>query len=405
MSYQNQNNRLRAEDDSYRLLPPILSISQLETISTNVSVHRDEFINILSKEKETGIKVKLWTLITCFCDAYHKVSVAYSHLLGSESAATRLRADVHSVVDHVKTSRESLDVISSTVQNVAATQDRSYASIVKASASPDNRRLRNLMILDKGKTLPIRSSSQVIIGPSDPSSDTIATSETPKAKLLEIIKPADVGLRITRIFLSANKSVIVEGDPCNSAILRNFTPLIDAGLEVKDKVKYNPRLIVHDVPADLSSDDIRGALHKQNFPDNCIEDFKIVYLFPLREGKKSRSCIIETTPECRKSLCASNRVYIGLRSCRCADHISILQCYNCHNFGHIAKDCSLEAPLCGFCAGPHSSKNCTTKTTLCCSNCKYAKSSDSKHAAFDRIKCPLFRAKLSQKSASINYGI
>ena len=57
------------------------------------------------------------------------------------------------------------------------------------------------------------------------------------------------------------------------------------GLEVKDKVKINPRLIVRDIPTDLSSDEIRVALHMQNFPDNIIEDFKVVYLFPVHEAR------------------------------------------------------------------------------------------------------------------------
>ena len=402
MSCENQNKRQRTDDEVSQ--PQLLSANQLLALSAEVSTHRDDLINILRTEKDSGMKAKLRAAITCFCDAFHKVSMAYSYALGSENTAKSLENNINSVVDYVRTSHASLDVISTTVQNVASTQDRSYASIVNASSAHDSGKQRKNMILEKGRMLPIRSDSQVIVGPADPSSDTLVSSENTKAKLLEVIKPAELGLRITRIFYTANNAVIVEGDPRNSAILRNCAPLLDAGLEVKDKVKINPRLIVRDIPTDLSSDEIRVALHKQNFPDNIIEDFKVVYLFPVREGKKSRSCIIETTPECRKVLCTSNRVYIGLRSCRCADHISILQCFNCHKFGHLAKECTDKAPLCGFCAGAHSSKDCVSKTALCCANCKATSGNDTKHAAFDRLKCPVYRAKLTLKSASVNYG-
>ena len=402
MNEQNQNKRQRTDDE---VSPSqLLSPDQLLNLSADVSAHRDDLINILRNERDSGMKVKLRTAITCFCDAFYKVSMAYTYALGSENTAKSLENNINSVVDYVRTSRASLDVISTTVQNVASTQDRSYASIVSASNTHDSGKQRKTMILEKGKMLPIRSDSQVIVGPADPSSATLVSSEVTKAKLLEVIKPAELGLRITRVYYTANNSVIVEGDPCNSAILRNCAPLLDAGLEVKDKVKLNPRLIVRDIPTDISSDEIRVALQKQNFPDHTIDDFKVVYLFPVREGKKARSCIIETPPECRKALCTANRVYIGMRSCRCADHISILQCFNCHKYGHIAKECTAKAPLCGFCAGAHSSKDCPSKTALCCANCKSTSGNDTKHAAFDRLKCPLFRAKLTLKSASVNYG-
>ena len=179
------------------------------------------------------------------------------------------------------------------------------------------------MILEKIRMLLIRFDSQVIVGPANP-------------------KPAELGLRITRIFYTVNKAVIVEGDPNNSAILRNCALLLDAGLTVQDKVKINPCLIVRDIPTDLSSDEIRVALHKQIFPDHIAEDFKIVYLFPVRKGKKSRFCIIKTTPECRKALCTSNRVYIGLCSYRCADNISILQCLTVINSGTLRKSALLK---------------------------------------------------------------
>ena len=303
--------------------PQLLSANQLLALSAEVSAHRDDLINILRTEKDSGMKAKLRAAITCFCDAFHKVSMAYSYALGSENTAKSLENN-NSVVDYVRTSHASLDVISTTVQNVASTQDHSYASIINASSTHDSGKQRKNMIFEKGRMLPIRSDSQVIVGPADPSSDTLASSENTKAKLLEVIKPAELGLRITRIFYTANNAVFVEGEPRNSAILQNCAPLLDAGLEVKEKVKINPRLIVHDISTDLSSEEIRVALHKQNFPENIIEDFKVVYLFPVREGKKSRFCIIKSTPECRKVVCTSNRVYIGLRSCRCADHISIL---------------------------------------------------------------------------------
>jgi len=48
-------------------------------------------------------------------------------------------------------------------------------------------------------------------------------------------------------------------------------------------------------------------------------------------------------------------------------------CYNCQLYGHIAKQCKSTSPICGFCAGPHNSKDCDKNReteTPTCANCQ-----------------------------------
>ena len=196
------------------------------------------------------------------------------------------------------------------------------------------------MVFRDGKTLPIRPDSQVIIGPTSTTAENFESSTAAKTKFLELIKPIDLGLRINRVRLGSNKSIIIEGDSCNLEILQNCSELRESKLEVKENCETNPRLIIHDVPDSLKSDDIGTALLKQNFPNYNLEDFKVIYLFGIRKGKSVRSCIVEMPPECRKILCKANRVFFGAPSCSCADHVTIVQCFNCYKFGHIAKDCT-----------------------------------------------------------------
>ena len=400
-----QNKRQRADDDEQILPPPpLLSQADVDALTADVAIHRDTIILCATNEKESGVKVKLRNAITSFCDAFNKLSKAYSSMLASEITANRLEKNICRVIDYVETSHTSLANITASVTNVVSAQERTYASIVNSTEPRESERLRNKVVLNNGKTLPIRSDSQLTIGPSEAASPNYESSTATKTKFCELIKPADLGLRVNRVLLSADKSIVVEGDARNFEILSNCLSLRMAGLEVKGKDKLNPRMIVHDIPADLNNDGIRDALLKQNFPDKSIEDFKIIYPFPVREGKLLRSCIIELPPDCRKKLCSASRVFIGMRSCRCADHVTVVQCYNCSKFGHIAKDCKCATPLCRYCAGPHPSKDCTTKTSLCCVNCKESNLSDTKHSAFDRLKCTLLRAKITQKSSSINYG-
>ncbi|KAI1007038.1 hypothetical protein K3495_g1184 [Podosphaera aphanis] len=45
-----------------------------------------------------------------------------------------------------------------------------------------------------------------------------------------------------------------------------------------------------------------------------------------------------------------------------------MQCYNCQNYGHIAKVCTADAK-CGYCAGTHNSRDCSKKQETRCVNC------------------------------------
>ena len=399
-----QNKRLRTDDDEQiPPPPPLLSQSDVDTLVAAVAAHRDTLILCTSNERETTTKVKLRNAITCFCDAFFKVSTAYSQILASENTVNSLKKDMGRVIDYVEASNKSLANIAASVINVASVQEKTYASVAKHTAVRVDAKLNEKMTLNNGKTLPIRSDSQVFICPRDPSSEVLNSSAATKSCFLERIKPAEIGLRINRILLGPDKSIILEGDSSNSELLKQCAQLAEAGLEMKDCIKRNPRIIIHGIPNELSSDDILQALHKQNFPEHDYRIFKIIYHFPERESKSFRSCIVEMPSDCRQVLCKSSRVYIGSQSCRCVDHISVVQCFNCYRFGHIAIDCK-NAKCCGSCALVHLSKDCPKRSVLCCVNCKDSGHNDTKHASYDRLKCPRYRAILLRKSASINYG-
>ena len=53
-----------------------------------------------------------------------------------------------------------------------------------------------------------------------------------------------------------------------------------------------------------------------------------------------------------------------------------LQCYKCQGLGHMAFQCNLETK-CMRCAGPHSTKDCTDKTSNKCANCQGEHSANS----------------------------
>ena len=49
--------------------------------------------------------------------------------------------------------------------------------------------------------------------------------------------------------------------------------------------------------------------------------------------------------------------------------ISIIRCYNCQVFGHVAKTCK-NPPKCGKCANQHQTGDCEEGNAMKCANCQ-----------------------------------
>ena len=141
----------------------------------------------------------------------------------------------------------------------------------------------------------------------------------------------------------------------------------------------------------------------QNLPDASSEDFKLIYLYPVRDGSISRSCVVELSPALRARLMSSKKVNIKWSRCRISDHVSVLQCYKCFKFGHVAKKCK-NKECCAKCGGEHLTNTCEVKEKYSCINCSCANISPANHAAYDKAKCSMLRGIIDRKVSSIDYG-
>lgn len=86
-----------------------------------------------------------------------------------------------------------------------------------------------------------------------------------------------------------------------------------------------------------------------------------------QEGRKDGTLIIETDSETHKKLIKNGKLNLGWRRCRVYDFVSVLRCFKCWGYNHMAKHCKKEE-VCHHCAGNHNSKNCKS-TSKRCTNC------------------------------------
>ncbi|KMQ83525.1 putative 50 kda protein in type i retrotransposable element r1dm, partial [Lasius niger] len=272
----------------------------------------------------------------------------------------------------------------------------SYANIASKNTTDKVR-------VPRGPSVKIQKTTNIVIGPTDNAVGKYTSSQDTKDAVLKAIEPCKVGLKVSRLTKIRNNSIRIEAREVDLGKLKTSPSLREAGLEVKDEVKLNPRIIIHNIPAELTEDEIKSQLAKQN-EEGTEKDIKVVYRYPLHPGKQYSSCVLEVRPETRQKFVSMERVLLGWSACRVADHVKVLQCYKCLSFGHLAKNCTNNAH-CGHCSENHETRQCNNRNiTPNCFNCKSAKEGNQSHTAFDVNKCSILKRKITAKIRLINYG-
>jgi len=150
-----------------------------------------------------------------------------------------------------------------------------------------------------------------------------------------------------------------------------------------ERKPFLPRLLVVGVDKELEKELFAGYIANQN-EDLGLSTEDTESIRPLfRTGPRDRptvNWVIETRPE---TFCKLERktVYLGLTKCRMKPHNDLPQCYNCQRYGHTAKTCRSDDPICKHCAGKHDSRNCDSEL-MKCANCK------SKNHKASSANCP-----------------
>ena len=382
--------RKRAENDT----PVAEQLSREDVLKLMDLVDEDKcaLLKWLSNEKSTEGKKCLRDTVQSFSDAITKIASAYLGKLQVDNFAASCNDKLLRACDSIEKASKSINNI---VNSVSSGQNvrNSYANVASSGSK---------IFVDHGKPLSVGKCKRVIIGPKSDSANDFSSSSATKAKFSEILNPVEIGLKANRVSKFINNSIVIEADSIDEDRLRSLPAFAESGLEIKAETKLNPRILVRDVPVSLSADNIKTYLLQQNLGDATADEVKVVYLYPAN-SRPTRSVVIEVTPKHRLLLFSIGKIYLGLTSCRFNDHLTVLQCFNCLKFGHIADKCTNNS-RCAYCSGNHSSKSCGKSTTPCCSNCKDAKLSEVSHSAFDKTKCQILRSRLQNKAKTIDYG-
>jgi len=168
----------------------------------------------------------------------------------------------------------------------------------------------------------------------------------------------------------------------------------------------NPRLIVFNVPEDITSENAAQAIVLQNFEWNLNES-EIKPKFVFKDRKKGKNLVIEVNSEIRKRL-VDGKLKIGWHVCNSNDYLSVTCCFKCSKYNHRAQECVGDI-VCPYCAQSHKMHECkASKESHRCVNCinynKYNKTAqvNVNHSLLDK-SCSCYLGVLKKYTERVDY--
>lgn len=152
-------------------------------------------------------------------------------------------------------------------------------------------------------------------------------------------------------------------------------------LMMRQPGKILPRIILYDVPTEIKDDVLIEKLIDKNLPveyskDDFLKEIKV--LFKIKPGGKNadskkglNNVVLGVSGRVRNYILGQERVFVGFRSFRVQEFISVTRCYKCQGYGHTSAVCRRETEICGHCAMEgHGYKQCPNKAEEAkCYNC------------------------------------
>jgi hypothetical protein len=234
------------------------------------------------------------------------------------------------------------------------------------------------------------------------------TAEKIKEMLKSNINPTEIKVGIGSLKTLRDGRVQIETGSIQEAetLTNNIKDKLGDKMETNIQRPRKPRLKIHNIPEDISTDNIEDTLIAQN-PDLGIEKGEIVPKFTYETKKHNRNIVIEVNSHTRKKL-IQNKVKLGWINCSIEDYLVATRCFRCSRFNHRMRDCR-GTETCPLCAGNHNLKDCKAQPAdFKCINCltynhhnKNTKINEN-HSSLDR-KCPSMQAIIEKYKRNTDY--
>jgi len=195
----------------------------------------------------------------------------------------------------------------------------------------------------------------------------------PPEKIKQILKnkinPGEINVSVNT-FKTLSGGVLIETDSKEEieVLDKEIQSKCGDDLEVHVHSLRKPRIIILNVPEDITTTNIEDTILRQN-PELNLQKGSIAAKFTYVTKKMHRNAVVEVGAETRKIL-LNKKVRLGWQICKTDDYLTATSCFKCSKFNHRTQDCRGEV-TCPLCAGPHTLKEWKgDPTTFKCTNCE-----------------------------------
>lgn len=217
---------------------------------------------------------------------------------------------------------------------------------------------------------------------------------------------------VSRVDSTANGDVIIK---CKSAdkvdeVIRKINIQTNQAYEVSKPKSSRPIIkIVGFYDNYCSESKIVEALKAEN--DQLFDNSSKIEIVSgsVKKSKNNVNVALVALDYATHQRClARKRVIIGFISCPVYEHVNIVRCFKCCEFGHIADKCVEKEITCPLCSENHDIKQCTSRSHKCI-NClrsikKYnLENVNVNHTALS-IQCPIMKKKFENRLRSVKYN-
>ncbi|XP_023225009.1 uncharacterized protein PF11_0207-like [Centruroides sculpturatus] len=304
------------------------------------------------------------------------------------------RSDIKRELEQLITenTKKTIDAIT-TVQGDITELNKSYSKPI--SAQTQNTSYSEILKLGRKQTdiaLPTPTPRYSILVHSK---NKKKTSEEIKKIMVKNVNPTDINIGVKQMRMIKDGGVVVE--LTSSEDMTTLKKELDKikELETVERKKKLPTIKIVSVPKDIEKEELVHKMYEQNMclSENLSETFvekqiKIKYSIPQKDSTL-QTWIMEVSPMIREILINEEKLYIGWVRCTVYDHITVIRCFKCLNFGHFAKECQEKEQVCSHCNGAHIYKDCVKEGPATCINCVRNSLTEVNHNSMDK-HCPSY---------------
>lgn len=228
-----------------------------------------------------------------------------------------------------------------------------------------------------------------------------------KEDIQKKINPGDIGVGIKSIKNTRNGAVIIKvRDEKEAQRLQvNIEHKLANSVSIKIPEKKNPCIKIVGIGKDYEEEELINTLKGQN--NSIITEESNLKVKVTKKMVKAYMSIIECDPMTFQKIMlkSEGKLFVGCRACRVFEHIGVLRCYNCSQYGHTSAECKNKR-ICSKCnSTDHEIKECNKRarcTNCCLSNNDHHTKYEVNHSSFD-IRCPVYINMLNKMRPKICY--